>query len=211
MQAVCVSSFVARCRWTNHQLFWHIAYLLIGQGWAKQHQSATQCPGPSSHVARSFLEPLTSECQSMSVFSHQCLLPKEEEKSTVSAPSYEQWIRWEGISLTCNSCEGYHGSLLVKLRNKWSSTKLWASIFIVCITTLEHPTGARPPGQIFFIFMQYLKKIDQNNRLALPPLRLAPPPLGNPGSATAPYKLYPVTWTDKFRLNLHEFLLFGSN
>ena len=40
--------------------------------------------------------------------------------------------------------------------------------------------------QFFFIFMQFSGKIDQNNRLAPPPLGLAPRPLGNPGSATGP-------------------------
>ena len=40
-------------------------------------------------------------------------------------------------------------------------------------------------SNFFFIFMQFLKKIGQNNRLVSRSLGLAPPPLGNPGSATA--------------------------
>ena len=45
---------------------------------------------------------------------------------------------------------------------------------------------ARPPplGQIFFIFMQFFGKNWSNSMLAPPPLGLAPPRLGNPGSAT---------------------------
>ena len=54
--------------------------------------------------------------------------------------------------------------------------------------TLADPGGARdvppPPVPIFFIFMQFLEKIGQNNRLAPPPLQLAHHSLGNPGSAT---------------------------
>ena len=41
-----------------------------------------------------------------------------------------------------------------------------------------------PPGQNFFIFMQFSGKISQKVCWC-PPLGLAPPPLGNPGSATA--------------------------
>ena len=48
--------------------------------------------------------------------------------------------------------------------------------------------GARgtraPPTQNLLIFMQFSGKIGQIIRLVAPPLRLAPPPLGNPGSAT---------------------------
>ena len=46
--------------------------------------------------------------------------------------------------------------------------------------------GRAPPplAQNFFIFMQFLGKIGQIIGWA-PPLGLAPPPLGNPGSATA--------------------------
>ena len=40
-------------------------------------------------------------------------------------------------------------------------------------------------SNFFFIFKQFLGKIKQNNRLASPPLRLAPHPVGNSGSATA--------------------------
>ena len=48
--------------------------------------------------------------------------------------------------------------------------------------------GRAPPPlrPNFFNFMQFLGKIGKNNRLAPPPLQLAHPPLGNPGSATAP-------------------------
>ena len=43
-----------------------------------------------------------------------------------------------------------------------------------------------PPAQNFFIFMQFLGKIGQIiGWRAPPPLGLAPPPLGYPGSATA--------------------------
>ena len=46
--------------------------------------------------------------------------------------------------------------------------------------------GRAPPplGPNFFNFMQFLGKIGKNNRLVPPPLQLAHPPLGNPGSAT---------------------------
>ena len=46
--------------------------------------------------------------------------------------------------------------------------------------------GRAPPplGQIFFIFMQFLGKIGQIVCWRPPPLGLAPPRLGNPGSAT---------------------------
>ena len=41
------------------------------------------------------------------------------------------------------------------------------------------------PGPIYFIFMQFfVKKILPNNKFAHVPLGLAPPPLGNRGSAT---------------------------
>ena len=43
---------------------------------------------------------------------------------------------------------------------------------------------ARPPGPIFFIFMQFSAKKLQNNRLAHPLWELAPPPKENLGSAT---------------------------
>ena len=36
---------------------------------------------------------------------------------------------------------------------------------------------------IFFIFMPFLEKIIHNNRFATLPLRLTPPPFGNPGSS----------------------------
>ena len=50
---------------------------------------------------------------------------------------------------------------------------------------LEGAPRTRPSlDPIFFIFMQFLGKIGQNNRLRSPPLWLAHPPLGNPGSAT---------------------------
>ena len=45
--------------------------------------------------------------------------------------------------------------------------------------------GGGVPVQFFFIFMQFWGEITQNNRLAPPPLRLASPPLENPGSTTA--------------------------
>ena len=45
--------------------------------------------------------------------------------------------------------------------------------------------GRAPSGSSSFIFMQFLGKFWPNNRLAPPPWGLAPPPLGNPGSATA--------------------------
>ena len=51
-----------------------------------------------------------------------------------------------------------------------------------------------PRVQIFFLFMQFLKKIGQNNRLALPPLKLAPSTLGNPGSVTSK-NTYRECWT----------------
>ena len=44
--------------------------------------------------------------------------------------------------------------------------------------------GTRAPDPIFFIIVQFLGRIGQNNRLVPPPLRLAPHPLRNPGSAT---------------------------
>ena len=46
--------------------------------------------------------------------------------------------------------------------------------------------GRAPPplGPNSFIFMQFSVKIWPNNRLAPPPWKLAPPRLGNPGSAT---------------------------
>ena len=47
---------------------------------------------------------------------------------------------------------------------------------------------ARPLHPIFFL--QFSEKIDQNNRLVPPRLGLAPPPLGNPGSATS-YHIVP--------------------
>ena len=43
--------------------------------------------------------------------------------------------------------------------------------------------GPAPLGLIFF-FVQCPGKIMQNNKLAPPPLWLAPPSLGNPGSTT---------------------------
>ena len=52
----------------------------------------------------------------------------------------------------------------------------------------EGALGPRPPPppwvKLFFIFMQFLGKFGQNNRLTPPTLLLAPPPLGNPGSVT---------------------------
>ena len=42
---------------------------------------------------------------------------------------------------------------------------------------------APPLSQNFFIFMQFLGG-NWSNRLLAPPLGLAPPPLGNPGSVT---------------------------
>ena len=47
-----------------------------------------------------------------------------------------------------------------------------------------------PPslGLNLFNFMQFLGKVGKNNRLAPPPLQLAHPPLGNPGSATAVFR-----------------------
>ena len=67
------------------------------------------------------------------------------------------------------------------------------------LSALADPRGrqgrAPPSGSnFFFIFMQFLGKIDQNNRLAPPPLRLAPPPLENPGSATEMDKINCLFW-----------------
>ena len=46
--------------------------------------------------------------------------------------------------------------------------------------------GARDaPVQFFFIFMRFLRIVDQNHRLVPLSFQLAPHPLGNPGSATA--------------------------
>ena len=42
--------------------------------------------------------------------------------------------------------------------------------------------------------MKFLGKINQNNRLAPPPLGLAPPPSGNPGSATVKYASRDLRW-----------------
>ena len=44
---------------------------------------------------------------------------------------------------------------------------------------------ARPPGPKFLHFHAVFGKNWPNNRLTPPPFGLAPPPLGNPGSATA--------------------------
>ena len=50
--------------------------------------------------------------------------------------------------------------------------------------------GRAPPLDPKFLhFHAVFGKSWPNNRLASPPLRLAPPPLGNPGSATAVYLL----------------------
>ena len=46
-----------------------------------------------------------------------------------------------------------------------------------------HPGRALPPGQNFFIFMQFLEKIGQI--VGWRPLRVSAAPLGNPGSATS--------------------------
>ena len=45
--------------------------------------------------------------------------------------------------------------------------------------------GRAPPGPKFLHFHAVFGKNWPNNRLASPPLGLAPPPLGNPGSTTA--------------------------
>ena len=72
--------------------------------------------------------------------------------------------------------------------NRQAPTETLLSIRLC--TSLADPRGAPgmrvppPLGPIFFIFMQFSVKIDQNNRLAPPPLGFAPLPLGNPGSAT---------------------------
>ena len=52
----------------------------------------------------------------------------------------------------------------------------------------------RPPlGPNSFIFMQFWGIFSPNNRLAPPPWELAPPPLGNHGSATAWCKLLDIS------------------
>ena len=64
--------------------------------------------------------------------------------------------------------------LILQLKNSKSILKLLAD------PVGGHQEQAPPPtplGPSFFIFMQYLGKIGQNNRLT-------PPSLGNPGSAT---------------------------
>ena len=76
--------------------------------------------------------------------------------------------------------------------------------------------GRAPPppplGPNSFIFMQFLGKFGQNNRLAPPPWGLAPPRLGNPGSATDKGR-----WFDKSALDQlmpkrpDPYILFGIN
>ena len=63
-----------------------------------------------------------------------------------------------------------------------------ATNFDLTPITLADPRGCQgrpPPGPNFFDFHAVFGENCQNNRLALPPLQLAHPPLGNPGSATA--------------------------
>ena len=58
----------------------------------------------------------------------------------------------------------------------------------ISVADLRGAQGMRaPPAQNSFIFMQFSEKIGQiiGWRGPPPPLGLAPPPLGNPGSATA--------------------------
>ena len=59
------------------------------------------------------------------------------------------------------------------------SAKLWT------VADLRGGAGDAPPVQNFFIFMQFLGKIGQIIGWRPLPLGLAPPPLENPGSATA--------------------------
>ena len=49
------------------------------------------------------------------------------------------------------------------------------------------PGMSAPHWVHFFVFMQFWGEIGQNNRVALPSLRLTLSPLGNPGSGTAPF------------------------
>ena len=59
---------------------------------------------------------------------------------------------------------------------------------------MADPSGApgrRTPGPNSFIFMQFSTKYLQNNRFVQNPGELAPPPLGNPGSAAE------VCWFEK--------------
>ena len=64
---------------------------------------------------------------------------------------------------------------------------------------------ARPPcGPKFLQFHAVFSKNWPNNRLA-PPLGLAPPPLGNPASATAMSKLL---WCSNLTINKIKLLLF---
>ena len=66
----------------------------------------------------------------------------------------------------------------------WS---FWSNVHLAGNTVADLRGGARdarPPGPNFLRFHAVFRKNLPNNRLALPPLGLAPPPLGNPGSAT---------------------------
>ena len=65
-------------------------------------------------------------------------------------------------------------------------------IFIAIGGSRGGAQGRAPPplGQIFFIFMQFFGKIGQIVCWRPPPLGLAPPRLGNPGSATDCLHMY---------------------
>ena len=58
-------------------------------------------------------------------------------------------------------------------------------LFMLPVADLRGDRGdAPPPGPKFFQFHAVFGKIGQNRMLAPPPEELAPPPRGNPGSAT---------------------------
>ena len=64
--------------------------------------------------------------------------------------------------------------------------------------------GRAPLGPNSFVFMEWLREIEESNRLASPPLWLAPPPLGNLGSATVNVQ---CKWTLAQRLTTGVILL----
>ena len=62
---------------------------------------------------------------------------------------------------------------------------VFSSLEYIYTTPLADPGGGGRQGRPPVHFHAVLGEIGQNNRWAAPPLRLAPPPLGNPGSTTA--------------------------
>ena len=112
-------------------------------------------------------------------------------------PLRSQWIRYWPIYSPFTETHQMKPEKMVNL--VFDITSHWR--------ILEGRQGRDPLSVQFFSFScSFQEKIDQDNRLAPPPLGLAPPPLTNPGSATVSHLEPPSDPSIAYIVFLHNYI-----